>query len=121
MEPSGNKLTNVFLLCFTPHHFSQAPRTAPTAKRTEKLKFTISKIGEFLSVEQSLKAKWTRELQGFFSEDARFYDDLLVDTLHTLTKDAREEEVLLAARAVTEEALLLPLSESSLERCLELC
>jgi hypothetical protein len=62
-------------------------------------------------VEQGLKAKWCRELQGFFCEEGRFFDDLLVGTLYSLTKDCKEEEVLTEARTVLEDALLLPLSE----------
>lgn len=56
---------------------------------------------------------------GFFSEEGRFFDDLLIETLHSLARDA-PEEVVSAARAVAEEALLLPLSEASLSLCLDL-
>jgi hypothetical protein len=42
------------------------------------LKITIAKIAEFLTVEQALKSKWCKELLGFFAEDGKFFDDLLV-------------------------------------------
>ena len=57
---------------------------------------------------------------GFFSEEGRFFDDLLIETLYSLIKDCKEEEVLSVARPVIEAALLLPLSEESLFLCLEM-
>ena len=65
-----------------------------------------------------LKSKWCKELLGFFSEEGRFFDDLLIETLYNLIKDCKEEEVLNVARPVIESALLLPLSEESLSLCL---
>lgn len=67
-----------------------------------------------------LKSKWCKELLGFFSEEGRFFDDLLIETLYSLIKDCKEEEVLSVARPVIEAALLLPLSEESLFLCLEM-
>lgn len=120
VQSSGNKLINVFLIYFAPHHFSQQSlRAAASIKRVEKLKITIGKVQEFLRIQNSLKSKWCRELLGFFSEEGRFFDDLLIETLHSLARDA-PEEVVSAARAVAEEALLLPLSEASLSLCLDL-
>lgn len=111
----------MFLLYFTPHHFNQQnARVSSSAKRIEKMKQAINKIQELLSVELGLKAKWCRELQGFFSEEGKFFDDLLIETLHSLLKDCKDEEVLTLSRIVVEDALLLPLSEGSLSLCLEI-
>jgi hypothetical protein len=55
-----------------------------------------------LAIEQTLKIKWCRELLGFFSEEGRFFDELLLETLYSLTKDCKEEEVVAAGRAVAE-------------------
>ena len=38
----------------------------------------MSKVEEFLKNEQALKTKWCKQLLGYFSEEGKFFDDLLI-------------------------------------------
>jgi hypothetical protein len=91
IESTGNKLISVFLIYFTPQHFNQQVSKASSAlKKMEKLKLTILKIEEFLKTDQNLKSKWCKELLGYFNEEGRFFDDLLIETLYNLVRDCKE-------------------------------
>jgi hypothetical protein len=70
--------------------------------KPEKVKSLISSIKGLLFIDQDLKIKHSKELFGFFNNDSKYFDSVLIEILYNLLKDSKDEDLFNISRHLLE-------------------